>query len=56
MYFQAVYILGNFWKFWSLLSGFVKADLAFGLNSVLAYTFHFSPGQPILSIDFSDLL
>ena len=31
MYFQAVYILGNFWKFWSLLSGFVKANLAFGL-------------------------
>ena len=31
MYFQAVYILGNFWQFWFLLSGFVKANLAFGL-------------------------
>ena len=31
MYFQAVYIHVNFWKFWFLLSGFVKANLAFGL-------------------------
>ena len=43
MYFQAVYILGNFWKFWSLLSGFVKANLAFGLIYVG------SKGEDVLS-------
>ena len=31
MYFQAVYIDGNFWKIPHLLSPFVKANLAFGL-------------------------
>ena len=31
MYFQVVYIHGNFWKFWFLGSPVVEANLAFGL-------------------------
>ena len=52
MYFQAVYILSNFWKFWVLGSPFVKANLAFGLIYFAVQDYRMSQFSSMGDFDF----